>query len=92
LIVAGKNAQEGQMDFSEDYFLELALYQLAGLSHTEILKAATANAAKAFGLPIGELRTGSKTNMVLLSDSPISDIENLRKLEQLWKNGKIRTY
>ena len=48
----------------------------------------TGNAAKAFNLPIGELKIGSKANMVLLSDSPINDIENLRKVVQVWKNGK----
>jgi imidazolonepropionase-like amidohydrolase len=90
LIVAGTDAQEGQMNFGNDYYLELDLYKKAGLSNLEILKSATGNAAKAFNLPIGELKTGSKANMVLLSDSPTSDIENLRKVEQVWKNGKTK--
>lgn len=88
LIVAGTDSQEGQMDFGEDYFLELELYQMAGLSNEEILRAATGNAAKAFDLPIGELTVGSKANMVLLSGNPLTDLDNLKKVEQVWKNGK----
>ena len=88
LIVAGTDAQEGQMDFGEDYFQELNLYQMAGFSNEEILKAATGNAAEAFGLPIGELKVGSKANMVMLSGNPLTDLKNLRLVEQVWKNGE----
>lgn len=90
LIVAGTDAQEGQMNFGEDYYLELDLYKMAGLSNEEILKTATGNAAIAFGLPIGELKVGSKANMLLLSDNPLLDIDNIKKVEQVWKNGKTK--
>ena len=90
MVIAGTDAQEGQMDFGSDYYLELNLYKMAGLSNAEILKAATGNAAKAFNLPIGELQVGSKANMVLLSGSPLNDIENLKRVEQVWKNGKTK--
>jgi imidazolonepropionase-like amidohydrolase len=88
LIVAGTDAQEGQMNFGDDYFLELELYKMAGIPNLEILKAATGNAAKAFGLPIGEITVGGKADLVLLSENPIDDIDNLSKVEQVWKNGK----
>ena len=88
LIVTGTDAQEGQMNFGEDYFLELELYKMAGLSNLEILRASTANAAKAFGLPIGEIKVGGKADFVLLGDNPIDNIDNVRKVEQVWKNGK----
>lgn len=88
LIVAGTDAQEGQMNFGEDYFLELELYKMAGLSNLEVLKTATGNAAKAFDLPIGEIKKGSKATFVLLNANPLNDLANLRKVEQVWKNGK----
>jgi len=88
LIVAGTDAQEGQMNFGEDYFLELELYKMAGLSNIEVLKTATGNAAKAFDLPIGEIKKGSKATFVLLNANPLNDLANLRKVEQVWKNGK----
>jgi len=90
MILAGTDAQAGQMNFGADYYLELNLYKMAGLSNIEVLKAATGNAAKAFNLPIGELQVGSKANMILLKDSPLNDIENLKKVEQVWKNGKTK--
>ena len=86
-IVAGTDAQQGQMNFGEDYFLELQLYEIAGLSNLEILKTATGNAANAFGLPLGEVKVGDKASFVLLNDDPLDDIENLRAVEQVWKNG-----
>lgn len=88
LIVAGTDAQGDQMNFSDDYFLELDLYKLAGLSNTEILKTATGNAAKAFALPIGELKVGGKASLVLIAGSPLVDLNNLRNVERVWKNGK----
>ncbi|RAI84849.1 amidohydrolase family protein [Algoriphagus yeomjeoni] len=90
LIVAGTDAQEGQMNFAEDYFLELELYKMAGISNLEVLKTATGNAAKAFNLPIGELKEGSKATFVLLNGDPINDLSNLRKVEKVWKNGKTK--
>lgn len=90
LVVTGTDAQDGQMNFSDDYFLELELYERAGLPNLEILKAATGNAAKAFNLPIGMLKIGSKANFVLLDENPLDDITNLKTVNQVWKNGKIK--
>lgn len=90
LIVAGTDAQGQQMDFGEDYFLELELYKMAGLSNTEILQTATGNAAKAFDLPIGRLHVGSAATMVLLNGNPIEDIENLQNVAQVWKKGRTK--
>lgn len=92
MLVAGTDAQEGQMNFSDDYFLELELYKMAGLSNLEILKAATGNAAKAFPLPIGELKVGGQASFVLLDADPLNDISNLKKVNQIWKNGKTQIY
>lgn len=90
MIVAGTDAQEGQMNFAEDYYMELDLYKQAGLSNVEVLRTATGNAAKAFDLPIGEIKVGAKADMVLLDGSPIEDFENLREVVQVWKNGKTQ--
>lgn len=88
LIVAGTDAQEGQMNFAGDYFLELELYKQAGLSNLDILKTATGNAAKAFGLPIGELKTGSQATFLLINGNPINNLDNLKDIDAIWKNGK----
>ena len=89
-IVAGTDAQEGQMDFGADYFLELELYKRAGFSNLEVLRTTTGNAAKAFNLPIGEIRVGSQATFLLLNENPLNDLSNLKTLEQVWKNGKTQ--
>ncbi|MDH7914210.1 amidohydrolase family protein [Winogradskyella sp. SYSU M77433] len=88
LIVAGTDSQEYQMDFGKDYYLELEIYKNAGLSNLDILKIATGNAAKAFNLPIGELKVGSKADFVILKANPLENIDNIKKVDQVWKNGK----
>src|SRR5690606_41776398 len=88
LIVAGTDAQEGQMDFGGDYFLERKLYKTAGLSNIEILRTATGNAAKAFDLPIGQISVGSKASFVIFNENPSEDIENRKTVYQVWKNSR----
>ncbi|PPK88483.1 imidazolonepropionase-like amidohydrolase [Neolewinella xylanilytica] len=88
-IVAGTDAQEGQMNFGDDYFLELELYRMAGLPNETILRAATGNAAEAFGLPVGELKEGGPATFLVLSGNPLEEIDHLRSVERIWKNGRI---
>lgn len=88
MLVAGTDAQGEQMNFGDDYYYELEIYSRAGLSNIEVLKTATGNAAKAFNLPVGMLEVGSKANMLLLSASPIEDLDHLKQVEQVWKNGQ----
>lgn len=87
-IVAGTDAQEGQMDFGEDYFLEIDLYKIAGLSNLEILRSATGNAAKAFDLPIGEVKEGGSATFIVLEKNPLEDISALKNVYAIWKNGR----
>ncbi|WP_157976099.1 amidohydrolase family protein [Lewinella sp. IMCC34191] len=86
-LVAGTDAQEGQMDFGDDYFLELELYRMAGLPNETILRAATGNAAEAFGLPVGEVMEGGPATFLVLAGNPLDDLGHLRAVEQIWKNG-----
>ncbi|MFZ6053040.1 amidohydrolase family protein [Halocola ammonii] len=91
LLVAGTDSQEGQMNFGEDYFLELDLYKMSGMSNEEILRAATGNAAKAFDLPIGEVKPGSPASFLVLLANPLENISNLRKIDVIWKDGQNNT-
>lgn len=88
LIVAGTDAQSEQMNFGDDFYYELDIYKEAGLTNVEVLQTATGNAAKAFNLPIGILKIGSKTNMVLLGANPLDNLDNLKQVEVVWKNSQ----
>ena len=87
-IIAGTDAQQGQMNFGDDYYYELDLYKQAGLSNLEVLKTATGNAAKEFDIPVGIIEEGTKPNMLLLSGNPIENLDYLKQIEAIWKNGK----
>jgi len=84
-IVAGTDAQTGLVNFGDDFYKELEMYQLAGLSNLEVLQTATGNAAKAFDIPIGLLKEGSKVNMLLLNGNPIDDLWDIKNIERIWK-------
>lgn len=88
MIVAGTDPPGAGVNYSDDLFLELEMYQQAGMNNLEVLRTTTGNAAKAFDIEVGLLEIGSKANLVLLNGNPIDDLENLKKVEQVWKNGK----
>ena len=89
-LLDAKESAEIIKKMNEAGILIVELYKMAGMSNLEILRAATGNAAKAFDLPIGELKEGRKATFVLLSKNPLDDLSNLRKVEQVWKNGKTK--
>lgn len=87
MLVAGTDPPNARLNFGDDLLNELALYHRAGLSTTEVLRTATGNAAKAFGLPVGLLKVGSKANMLLLDGDPLKDLAALRQIQRIWKSS-----
>ena len=86
MIVAGTDAgATPTVNWSSDLLAELDLYSEAGLSNLEVLKTATGNAAEAWDIPIGRLRIGSKTNMVLLNENPLENLDALKDISAIWK-------
>jgi imidazolonepropionase-like amidohydrolase len=88
LLVAGTDSGNPGVMWGNDLIEEIKIYSEAGLSNIDALKTATGNAAKAFDIQVGKLKVGNKANLVLLSANPIEDLNNLKKVEQVWKNGK----
>lgn len=72
---------------SSDLLAELDLYSKTGLSNLEVLKTASGNAAKAWDIPIGRLRVGSKTNMILLNGNPTKDLTALKDIDLIWNSA-----
>lgn len=75
--------------FSEH--LELELMVQAGLSPLQVITAATQNAAKAMKIDnqLGTLEVGKTADFLILSANPVLDIKNTRKIESVWKAGKL---
>jgi imidazolonepropionase-like amidohydrolase len=70
---------------------EFELMVAAGMRPSEILVAATKNAAAVMGkeADIGTLQKGKYADLVILDADPIRDIRNARKIFKAIKNGVI---
>jgi imidazolonepropionase-like amidohydrolase len=75
-------------DLMFDY---LAVWREAGVPPADILKAMTANAAELLRIDKtrGSLSEGLSADMVAMPADPLSDIENLRKIDFVMKDGKV---
>ncbi|RAJ11122.1 imidazolonepropionase-like amidohydrolase [Chitinophaga skermanii] len=75
--------------FSEH--LELELMVKAGLLPIDAIKAATQNAAKVLKLDeqFGTIEKGKVADLLILDGNPVEDIKNTRKINAVYKAGKI---
>jgi imidazolonepropionase-like amidohydrolase len=75
-------------DLMFDY---LAVWREAGVPPADILKAMTVNAAELLRVDKvrGSLHEGLSADLVAMPANPLSDIENLRKIDFVMKDGKV---
>jgi imidazolonepropionase-like amidohydrolase len=71
--------------------LEMELMVLAGLTPMQAITVSTKNAARTLKVidDQGTIEKGKKANLLILSVSPEKDIRNTRKIESVWKDGKL---
>ncbi|QBA63982.1 amidohydrolase family protein [Muriicola soli] len=69
---------------------EVILLTECGISNIEAIKAATLNNAKTIGIDnmYGSISEGKVANLVVLSENPIDEIENIRTVVLVFKNGR----
>ena len=70
---------------------ELALMARAGIPAFEILRAATLEPARYFGMldSLGTIAEGKIADLVLLGANPLLDIRNTRRVEAVVANGRL---
>jgi len=93
-----------KMAFGTDVFLELpdrsradlmldylAVWTAAGVPPAEILKAMTTNAAELFGWAgqRGAIAAGQAADIIATPESPLADIQALRKVNFVMKDGQV---
>ncbi len=76
----------------QGYFehMEMDLMAEAGLSPLQILRSATADAARCMGVEdeIGTLAAGRWADFVVLTEDPLEDVSNARSIESVWIGGE----
>jgi imidazolonepropionase-like amidohydrolase len=70
--------------------MELALMVQAGLTPLQAITVATKNGAELLKISdqVGTLEPGKKADFIVLDADPSQDIENTRKINSVWKNGR----
>jgi imidazolonepropionase-like amidohydrolase len=70
--------------------IEMDLYVKAGLSPLEAIRAATQTAARSLGIEKdrGTLEPGRRADFLVLSEDPLRDVKNVRRLQEVWKLGR----
>ncbi|MDR3539776.1 MAG: amidohydrolase family protein [Desulfosporosinus sp.] len=81
----GTDAGAGGVVHGYDYFRELELFAQAGLSPSEVLKAATSTAAQICGLQeeLGSIEVGKKALLIGVKGNPFQDLNVLQNIEFL---------
>jgi imidazolonepropionase-like amidohydrolase len=89
LVVAGTDAGNIGTFHGPAIFRELELYVQAGLTPAQALRAATLDAARAFGKErdLGSVESGKLADLVVLDASPLDDVRNLSRVRAVVKDG-----
>jgi imidazolonepropionase-like amidohydrolase len=75
------------------YHTELEIFQQSGLTPFEVLQTATTRAAEALGegANLGSIEAGKLADLVIVTDDPLVDVKNARKVRTVIKNGEVHT-
>jgi imidazolonepropionase-like amidohydrolase len=69
--------------------IEMDLYVKAGFSPLEALQAATQTPARSLGIERdrGTLEPGKRADFLVLSDDPLRDVRNVRRISEVYQKG-----
>jgi len=88
-IITGTDAGNIGTMHASSYIQEIEAMEKGGLTNTQLIKAATINAAKGFGLDtkLGSITEGKIADMILLKENPLVDIGHLNTIASVIKDG-----
>ena len=76
---------------SEAAILEMGLWVRDGATPWQAIQAATKNAAELCGVgdQLGTIEAGKLADLIVVADNPLDDINNVRKLMVVVKDGRV---
>ena len=91
IVIAGTDSPI--FPYALAYHTELEIFQQAGLTPFEVLQTATVRAAEALGEGnnLGSIEAGKLADLVIVSDDPLVDVKNARKVKIVIKNGEVHS-
>jgi hypothetical protein len=93
LLTAGTDVSVPWMVPGVSFHVDLQLLQAAGIPAADVLRIGTSNGALALGVSdrLGTIQEGKLADLVVLSDNPLADIANTRRIVSVMKGGEIYT-
>jgi imidazolonepropionase-like amidohydrolase len=91
LILSGTDIPNFDLVPGASLHHELEILVEAGIPPLEVIKIATRNGAQALGIEenAGTIESGKQADMIILSDNPIDNISNTKKIESVINNGRL---
>ena len=91
IVIAGTDSPI--FPYALAYHTELEIFQQGGLTPFEVLQTATMRAAEALGegANLGSIEAGKLADLVIVTDDPLADVKNARKVRTVIKNGEVHT-
>ncbi len=88
-IATGTDAGNIGTQHASSYLQEQEAMLKSGLTNAQIVKASTINAARGFGLEktLGTIEEGKRADLLLLSENPLQELQNLNTIEKVIKDG-----
>ena len=89
IVIAGTDSPI--FPYALAFHTELELFAQSGLTPFEVLQTATMRAADALGegANLGSIEAGKLADLVIVTDDPLADIKNARKVRIVIKNGEV---
>lgn len=85
------DTMDARVKLGEGHFNALVALEEAGLAPMKVLKAATANVARAYRLEreIGTLEPGKRGDLVILDANPLESARHYRQIRSVIKDGRV---